>query len=461
MNEFDYLIKDTNIQSLVFADAILKAGDGRIALVDRHGSPGGHWHQLADFSRVFQPLSSFGLNGHSIKDWRPDMRGAHRETVLAYCAHILTHHILPSGRVSYFPKCYYHRDGKIESIETGQTQGVTITRRVISTAPLTQAARKSHIRCFSYSGPVAVLKPRELSSHRPFIDRQYETYCILGAGRTATDAAFYLLRENVPAAQIRWVKSRESWALSTPQQTQSPAMLTAKAALSAKGLRRMSLAQTPQALCLDLERLGILLRISSDVEPQGFSQQVLTKADAAKLNSITGVIRKGHVHAISEIGMLLDEGAVPMPFRTLYIDCTGSAATKSKPSKIFQDGKIQLSDVHVCQPSFSAALIAAIELLDLPDHENNALCAPVHGSDIPTLFLTSILNNHAWFHHGALREWLATCHLDRFLQNAAQAINLSDEIPEDLKAIRAVLPRAIINLERLLEQSGAEDPLIS
>lgn len=460
MIEFDYVIKDANIESLVFANALLNARDVRIALVDRHGSPGGYWHQLADFSRVFQPLSSFGLSSHSIKDWRPDLSDAHRDTVLAYCAHTLTHHILPSGRVSYYPKCFY-RDGKIVSLETGQTQQVEITRRIISTTPLRHTVRKAHIPCFSCSGPVALLKPRELSSHRPFLNRQYETYCILGGGRMATDAAFYLLRNNIPPAQIRWVKSRETWALSTPQPGSSPVLLKAKAVLIVQGLRRMSLAQTSQALCLDLERLGLLRRISSDVEPQGFSEQLITKTEAAKLNSITGVIRKGHVHSISEIGMLLDEGVVPMPFRTLYIDCTGSTPTKSKPPEIFQRGNIQISDVHVGQPSFSAALIAAVELLDLPDHESNALCAPVHGSDIPTLFLTRILNNHAWFHHGALRDWVATCHLDHFLQNAAQEINENDEIPEDLKAIRAILPRTIINLERLLEQSGVADPLVS
>ena len=122
----------------------------------------------------------------------------------------------------------------------------------------------------------------------------------------ATDAAFYLLRNNIPPAQIRWVKSRETWALSTPQPGSSPVLLKAKAVLIVQGLRRMSLAQTSQALCLDLERLGLLRRISSDVEPQGFSEQLITKTEAAKLNSITGVIRKGHVHSISEVGMLLD-----------------------------------------------------------------------------------------------------------------------------------------------------------
>ena len=430
-------------------------------MVDAQGSPGGFWHQVADFSRVRQPLSSFGLGAHSIQDWQPEISHAHRATVLAYCEHVLADHILPSGRVSYFPKCEVRSDGTIVSISTGQTQKTAITQRLVKTTQSTRAFRTSHIPCFSVSGPVEVLHPRALSSHRSFLARQYDMYCILGSGRMATETALYLLKANIHHEQIRWVKSREAWALSAASKAYSPERLKVQAAMSLDGLRLMSLAQTEQELCLGLERLGVLRRISSDAEPRGFSQQMLTAADAARLNTIKGVLRKGHVHAISEIGMLLDEGAVPIPYRTLYIDCTGSLGTPPKAAKIFQDGAIQLADVHLCQPSFSAAMIAAIELLDLSDQEKNALCAPVHGSDITTLFLTSILNNHAWFHDGGVRKWLATCRLDRFLQHAAHEINRLAEIPRDLRTIRAVLPRAIINLERLLELSGANDPINS
>ena len=458
--DFDYIIENTSISGLVFANTILKGSAARIALVDDQIAPGGHWHQLPVFSRIPPPFSSFGLSAYSIQDWRHGLSHTHRDTVLAYCAHVLEHCLLPSGRVSYFPRCAYHGDGKIVSIDTGQIQNATIRRRVV---PPTQPARSlsgRHIPCFSYSDPVTVLHPRNVPSNRAFIDRQFDTYCILGAGRMATDAALFLLEEKILPDQIRWVKSRETWALSAPQLAAAPASFKDNASLSLDGLRLMSQMQTSKELCLGLERLGLLLRTSSGVEPWGFSQQIITAAEAARTRTIRGVIRKGHVHAISEIGMFLDQGVVPMPAKTLYIDCTGSLSASEKPPQIFQDGTIHLADVRLCQPSFSAAIIGAIELLDVSDENKNALCAPVYGSDITTLFLTSILNYHAWFHHRALRKWLETCHLDRFLQTAARKINANVEIQADLKTIRAVLPRAIINLERLLEQSGADDPLI-
>ncbi len=446
------------MNGLIFANELLKASDATIALVDADGSPGGLWHQVADYSRVQQPLSSFGLSNHSIQDWQPDIREARRETVLAYCEHVLSNLILPSGRVSYFPKCDFRSDGTIAAIDTGQTQKVAVTQRLVNTKQSSRARRRPHIPCFSYSGPVQVLHPSNVSSQEAFVARQYEIYCILGSGRTASETALFLLEENIRPERIRWVKSREAWALSAATQNPSPERFKVQATLSLDGLRLMSLAQTEHDLYLGLERLGVLRRISPDAAPNGFSQQMLTATDAAKLSSIKGVIRKGHVHAISEIGMLLDQGAVPMPNSTLYIDCTRSRPAESKSAKIFQDGAIQLADVHLCQSSFSAAMIAAVELRDLPDLEKNALCAPVRGSNIASLFLTSILNNHAWFHDDSIRKWLATCHLDHFLQTAAYEIDRRAEIPQNLKAIRTILPRTIINLERLLEQSGAKDP---
>lgn len=458
--EIDYIIIGAGLPGLVFANTLLSGSDARIALVDHQGVPGGHWTQLADFSRAPPPHSAFGINSFSIHNWRPGTNPIQRDTVLAYCAHILEHHLLRSGRVAYFPKCNYNGDGEIYSIESGQAQKLVIAQRVVNAAETIPSQVGPHIPCFSCTQEVDVLHPREVSSDYRFAARQYDAYCILGAGRSATDAALHLLERKIPHDQIRWVKSRESWVLSTPHQDAPPQNFRDSVAASLRGLRLMSNAQTQSALCRDLEDLGLLLRTSADLEPQGFSPQTITPDEAAKLRTIRRVIRKGHVHAISEIGMILDEGVVPMPKRTLYIDCTGSTGVKAKPPPIFQNTAIQMAEGRLCQPSFSAAIIGAIELLDISDDEKNALCAPLYGSDMTTLFLSSILNHHAWFHHGALRKWLEACRLDGFLQFAAKSLNSDSDIPPGLQAIRSVLPRAIINLERLLERTGEENPLL-
>lgn len=461
MNEVDYLIRGTSIHELVFANTVVEKCGARVALVDPRGVPGGHWHQVADCSRLPPPYSAFGLPAFSIQDWRPELTHIERDTVLAYCAHVLNHRLLPSGRVHYFPRCDYRGDGKIVSVDTGEAQNISVTRRFVTSGHTAKLETGPHLPCFSCTNAIDLLHPRDVSSHPAFQARQYDAYCILGAGRTAIEAALYLLRQNISPDQIRWVKSREKWTLSTPEEATSLAQFDDQVAMSLNSLRLMSQAHSVQALCRGLEGLGLLLRTSPDEEPHGFSSQLLTREEAAKLCTIRDIIRKGHVHAISEIGMVLDGGAVPMPQQTLYIDGTGSIGTASKPPPIFQGPMIHLADVRLCQPSFSAAVIGAIELLEVSDSDKNALCAPLHSSDLTTQFMISILNHHAWFHNGAVREWLESCRLDGLLQIAARQLNSTTKMPSALRAIRAVLPRAIINLERMFEQAGAEDPLLN
>ena len=461
MEDVDYLILGANIYSLVFANAVLETCDAHVALIDPRGEPGGHWHQVPDFSRLPPPYSAFGLPSFSIQDWQPERNHIDRGGVLAYCAHVLTQRLLPSGRVHYFPRCDYRGGGKIVSIDTGEVRKITVKRRIITTEHAPNLDAGPHIPCFSCTNAINLLHPRDLSSDPAFQARQYDTYCILGAGRTGIEAALYLLGQNISPDQIRWVKSREKWVLSTPKERPSLVHFDHLVTRTLDSLRLMSQVHSVQDLCRGLEGPGVLLRTSSDQEPQGFSPQLLSSEEAAKLRTIRGVIRKGHVHAISEIGMVLDQGAVPMPPRTLYIDGTGSAVASSKPPPIFQGSMIHLTDVRLCQPSFSAAVIGAIELLDISDKDKNELSAPLYSSELTTLFLISILNHHAWFHHEAVREWLESCPLDSLLQIAARQINATEKMPSELSTIRAVLPRAIINLERMLEQTGAEDPLLN
>jgi hypothetical protein len=210
---------------------------------------------------------------------------------------------------------------------------------------------------------------------------------------------------------------------------------------------------------LRLERLGVLVRTSEHHVPTYFASHFLTPEDTQQLRHIPNTIRKGHVHSISEIGMILSRGVVPMPPQTQYFDCTGSRTRWHQPKRVFELGTIELADIRLCHPSFSATMIAAVELLDASIEEKNAHCAPVIGTSLPSLLLTSLLNHHAWFYNDDLRAWLETCRLDQTLQASAKRLNSSSKIPTDLSTIRATLPRAIVNLESLIEQEHAADSL--
>lgn len=458
LNDFDYIVIGASIEGLIFSEAVLKDRKARVAIIDRNSVPGGHWLHRPEFAQAGSPNAAIGLSDFTISDWNPGIRVSSRAEILDYCAHILQHRLLPSERFSYFPDCEYLGDGCVAFLKTGDVEFLQIQRSVVDASRTAKAPGAPHIPCFSVTEAVEVIHPTKLSAKLESIDYPYPAYCIIGAGRTALDVAQFLLSKKVSKTKIHWVKSREPWLLSKPFQIGQAAPLAAHFSASVEGLKAMAHAVTLQSLALDLERLGVLARVSTDHDPSNFYPHIIDPQKAGQLGTIKRVIRKGHVHAISEIGMVLDEGVVPMPVRTLYIDCTGSRGTFAAPAPVFQERFIRLTEVRLCRPSFSAAIIAAIELLDLSTADKNALCTPLQSRNLAALLLTSILNLHAWFHDDTLRQWLSRCRLDGFLQATAANIDASREIPSDLKPIRAMIPRAIINLEQLIEQSGAEYP---
>ena len=144
-------------------------------------------------------------------------------------------------------------------------------------------------------------------------------------------------------------------------------------------LKAMAHARSAMELSQRLEHLGMLTRATDDRVPTHLLPHIVSQKDAEKLRRVKGIVRKGHVHAISEIGMVLSRGAVPMPRRTLYLDCTGRRNYSGDPSPVFAEKTIELSPIRLSHPSFSVALIDAIELSYLTVAQKNALCAPVGG----------------------------------------------------------------------------------
>jgi hypothetical protein len=74
--------------------------------------------------------------------------------------------------------------------------------------------------------------------------------------------------------------------------------------------------------------------------------------------------------------MTLERGEVRVEPGALFVDCTASAVEPRPLQPIFQDGRIVLQLVRVPQPTFSAAIIAYVEVHGGDDARKNRLCAP-------------------------------------------------------------------------------------
>ncbi len=52
MIEADYLVVGAGAMGMAFADVVLTETDATVAIVDRYGSPGGHWTRAYPYVRV-------------------------------------------------------------------------------------------------------------------------------------------------------------------------------------------------------------------------------------------------------------------------------------------------------------------------------------------------------------------------------------------------------------------------
>lgn len=460
MNAIDYLVLGTDIGGLAFADVILNESDATIAFIQGHESE----KTAARLASRGRDCDTIGVNTYTLRDWCEELlphqnTGANSPLLQTYCDYVLKSRFLPESRVQFLRQLEHLEHSQVRSLIDGQVRDLEVRRKVVNARALSAPTCPTFIPSFTVAPGVNLVRSDALIA--PELQRMTRSgaICVLGGGRCGTDMVLRLLELGVTGHRIHWVKSRDPWMLAGSS-SQAPGRKAINPLLvQHEGLKAMAHAHSAHDLSLRLERLGVLVRTSELHTPTYFSAHFLSPEDAQRIRQIPNTIRKGHVHSISEIGMILSRGVVPMPPQTLYIDCTGSRTQWHQATHIFSPNRIDLADVRLCHPSFSATMIAAVELLDVSIKEKNAHCAPVNGSSLPGLMLTSLLNHHAWLHNDDLRAWLETCRLDHTLQVAAQRLNSSSKIPPDLSAIRATLPRAIVNLENLIEQERAADPL--
>jgi hypothetical protein len=112
--------------------------------------------------------------------------------------------------------------------------------------------------------------------------------------------------------------------------------------------------------------------------------------------------------------------------------------------------------LRMCQPLFSAALIAYVESHMADAAEQNALCRPVPSPEVPSdwvrMWAVSLANLGRWRQNAALNAWLMRCRLN------GAAVQMRGVSPDDaarmalVKAMGASAAAAGANLPVLLGQ---------
>jgi glycine/D-amino acid oxidase-like deaminating enzyme len=417
--EADYLVVGAGAMGMAFTDTLVDETSANVVVVDRNHAPGGHWNVAYPFVRLHQPSAYYGVNSRPLGSDTIDRSGfnegyyelASGAEVCAYFDAVMQQHLLPTGRVSYYPMSEYLGDGHFRTLG-GEDFTVTVRRRVVDTTRVGVVVPSMRPPPYAVAAGVDCIPPNDL----PKIREGREEYVIVGAGKTAMDVCLWLLRHYVAPQRLTWIKPRDSWLLDRAAVQPGPLFAKRMLADVTGQLSAVELADSIPDLFDRLAANGSLLRIDESVEPQMYRCAIVSQAELAQLRRIENVVRMGHVSEIEPGRVTLEGGTLATAPSALYIDCTAHGLGARDVTTVFDGDRITLQAVRTCQPVFSAAVIAHVEAAYGDDDTRNAYCEPVLLPQVPTDWLRMMLvfnrNQLQWFTDPEMMAWLDTARLN-------------------------------------------------
>jgi hypothetical protein len=437
---------------MAFVDTLITETDATVVLVDRNDQPGGHWVNAYPYVRLHQPSAYYGVNSRLLGSDSIDTSGwnegfyelAGGSEVCAYYDAVMRQHLLPTGRVSYFPMSEYLGDNHFRTL-AGHDYRVEVRRRLVDATYLSVVAPSMRPPPYEVAAGVDCIPPNGLPK-----EAARDRYVIVGGGKTSMDACVWLLRHGIAPERLTWIKPRDSWLLDRAAVQPGPLFARRVLADFSAQWRAISAAESVDDLFTRLEARGCLLRIDEAVQPSMYRCAIVSQGELERLRAIEDVIRMGHVVALEPGRIVLDDGTVDADPSALYVDCTGDGIGTRESTPVFSSDRITLQSVRTCQPTFSAAVTARVEAMDVDDATKNDYCWPVPHPSKPLDWLTMTIGfNHnqlRWFDDPALMSWLNGARL-----NAASHMGAGNDAARDvLIQIAPRLRAATDKLEALL-----------
>jgi hypothetical protein len=466
----DYLVVGSGATGLAFADTLVTESDARVTVVDRHGTPGGHWNDAYPFVTLHQPSAFYGVNSLELGTGRKVTAGlneglyelASGAEVSGYYDRVMSSRLLATGRVDYHPVCEYERDPggngrhRFRSLLSGAVTEVRVRRKLVDATYHSPKVPSTHTPRFSVGEGVRLVPPNTLPDLGTRAGaRAPGRYVVLGAGKTGMDTCTWLLQNGVAPDALTWVVPRDSWLIDRVTTQPGEEFFDQAIGSQADQVEAFATATSTQDLFLRLERCGALTRIDRDRTPSMFHLATVAPREVALLRSVSDVVRLGRVRELHADRMVLDQGTVPVAAGTLFVDCTASAVEPRPVQPVFQGDTIVLQMLRLPQPAFSAALTAYVECHHDGDEHKNLLCGTVpfpHTlDDYPAAMATTMWNQYHWGQDPALRRWVRSSRLDGFGKVVAGADRNDRHKQAVLARIKEHAVAALSNLTTLAQ----------
>ncbi|WP_371195742.1 NAD(P)-binding protein [Glaciecola sp. SC05] len=422
----DYLVVGAGASGMAFVDTLLAESDATVILIDNRHKPGGHWNDVYSFVTLHQPSSFYGVNSKELSKGQIDQGGLNKglnelasgSEVQAYFDNVMRDTILPSGRVRYFPMCEYLGNGRVKHLISGVEFTVEYHKKMVDSTYYKTAIPSTHQPKFTMETGLQLVPPNTLPQLLSKAEHGYQTFTVLGGGKTAIDTCLWLLQNQVQAQNITWYMPRDGWLIDRGNIQPSKAFFSTFAHAQACQLESIAESTSVRDMFDRLEKSGVMMRIDKNVEPEMFHGATVSRAELALLQTIKNVVRKGRVSHIARDQITCELGTQVPAKDTLYIDCTASAITNLDIRPVFEDDLITLQTVRAYQPTFSAAFIAYLEISYDNNEKKNQLSKvvplPNTVDDWVELTYRNMMNQFFWSKEPRLKKWMINQRLDGF-----------------------------------------------
>lgn len=419
----DYLVVGAGATGLAFTDALIADTDADVILLDRRREVGGHWRDTYPFVRLHTASHIYGVDSLPLGNDEIQVGGdndgfyeqATGSEVQDYFHRVLDEVLRPTGQVRFLGGHEHlgSTDGQhvVRDMVSGEVQPVRVRRSLVDARYLESEIPATHTPSFRIAPEVTFGPLNDLTQ----LLTRHRHFTVIGGGKTAADAALFLLAEGIDPERIRWIRPRDAWF--TDRKTAQPLDLVG-GTLHAISLAAQIIAGGGDAdtMFKQFEDAGQVMRLDPDTVPTMYRGSLLSRPEVARLRTITDVVRRGRLRAIEQDRLLLDEGEVAARKDTAYVDCSGYGLPPRQPKPIFEPGRITPQYVRHLSPAFNAALVGWVEAHRSDPVEKNRLCPPNPAPSLPAAWAPMLARTWQtaalWKDEPDLTAWVNRTHLN-------------------------------------------------
>jgi len=428
----DYLVIGTGASGLAFVDSMVGStshSGPTFVMVDKRLTPGGHWVDTYPFVTLHAPAHYYGVPSKKLESFQDivavDIEDPVQSGLQKVNTSAMTHspsELAPGYRVAnYFKEVMVDLEqsgrvrhwggreylGKIEKSTSERHSGfsrhnvrdlltnkvfVVIVRKKVVDATYLEASIPSVSKCkFPVSPGVNIIPVNTLFTKKV---NGKTNFTIIGAGKTGIDAILFLLARGLDPDKIRWIMPNDAWLLN--RENMDPTSASYNDLVYFEALLSNSV-DTFSSYFPELERRGHISRLDPKITPTKWRCATVSPDELDDLRSIKNVIRQGRVLCVTPTSMNMEKDIHGLSIENhILVDCTSNGLPAKPVIPIFQEDKIVLQSLIMCQPIGSAAIIGRAEAVMKSEDRNvekNSLFLPCSSPEMIRDFIPAMLRS--------------------------------------------------------------------